>query len=682
MPSALPRRSWPRADWSLQRFLSKRHAAEPFVVGVGAVAAFGVYAWLARFGLDLADEGYFMDLATRVMNGQLPYRDFDTYYTPGMFYMEAVIFSLFGVSVTSARLLMIGIRVACGLLLYRLARRVVPWPFAALPPLIMLAADLSIESHPAWPALLGTLLMLEMLAGDQLSLQPLDSGNADIGRCDRRGSAVWLVLAGASAGIAFAFKQNVGAFAILGGVSYVLLRPRPRAGPLVITLRLVYALSLAVTVRRFLANTFDELVALTIWLPLVATLLLLLSWSSDIRLGIRRGHWTLRGVADRLDAVALDTAWFGMGLAAVTLAWLGALVAELGPSNTPFGLFLGNVNQGALTFPLEAPPLGTPWLAVAALWLPLVIVAMFQRPVWKLVAPVASAAMASLLLPLLPIRAASLDPLVTSIGFFPRLEWLDLQFGSLYLYLSALAAWSGLLLLIPLRTAGTSPPTVAWYLLVGVLAQLALYPRADTVHALFAGSPLLLVGAWVLARVHHRLAASISRAGQALVFAALLLVPLVATLPHAYGRYISLAHPEAGAAVTTYVPFGLERAAVLVHEPVAEDLRDAVAYVQQGTPPGEPFFAYPVDPLANVLTDRPNPTRFDHFLPGALTPENMHEVIASLEQARPRYILWDHAAVVFWGTDRPNRLLSDYIWRCYQQVAAFHLLLILERSTC
>ena len=43
---------------------------------------------------------------------------------------------------------------------------------------------------------------------------------------------------------------------------------------------------------------------------------------------------------------------------------------------------------------------------------------------------------------------------------------------------------------------------------------------------------------------------------------------------------------------------------------------------------------------------------------------------------------WDHGAVVFWRTDKPNRILSDYIWRCYQQVAAFRLYLLLERGEC
>jgi hypothetical protein len=86
----------------------------------------------------------------------------------------------------------------------------------------------------------------------------------------------------------------------------------------------------------------------------------------------------------------------------------------------------------------------------------------------------------------------------------------------------------------------------------------------------------------------------------------------------------------------TYAPLQLPRAPVLVPEHTASDLRALIIFVQEGTPPGEPFFAYPVAPMANVLADQPNPTRFDHFLPGALSDEDMHQV------ARPRFVLWDH----------------------------------------
>ena len=86
--------------------------------------------------------------------------------------------------------------------------------------------------------------------------------------------------------------------------------------------------------------------------------------------------------------------------------------------------------------------------------------------------------------------------------------------------------------------------------------------------------------------------------------------------------------------------------------------------------------------MFNVLVDRPNPTRFDHYLPGSLTTTQLGEAVAELENWPPRYILWDHRGVVVWQTDPYDRVLSDYIWRCYRPVATFELYLVLERSSC
>src|SRR5919199_5518612 len=110
-----------------------RSVSEPLAVGLGTLAVLGAYAWMTRYRIDLVDEGYFLDLASRVQHGQLPYRDFDTYYTPGLFYVQAAALALFGPNVLVSRALMVGLRVACGLLLYTLARRVASPAFAAVP---------------------------------------------------------------------------------------------------------------------------------------------------------------------------------------------------------------------------------------------------------------------------------------------------------------------------------------------------------------------------------------------------------------------------------------------------------------------------------------------------------------------------------------------------------------------
>src|SRR4029079_17166860 len=109
------------------------------------------------FGFDMTDKGCFLDLASRVQHGQLPYRDFDTYYTPGVFYLNAAVLTVFGSNVVPARLVMVGVRVACALLVYILARRVAPPAFAAVPALVVASMATLVGPHPGWPALLATL---------------------------------------------------------------------------------------------------------------------------------------------------------------------------------------------------------------------------------------------------------------------------------------------------------------------------------------------------------------------------------------------------------------------------------------------------------------------------------------------------------------------------------------------
>src|SRR6266851_2684491 len=114
--------------------MGKREAAS---VALGLLMIVAAYAWSGHLWIDLVDEGYFLDLSQRVLDGQLPYRDFTTYYTPGVFYLFALAFKLFGTNLLTIRYLMASLRGLCALLLYGLTRRVAPWPIACLPFLIV-----------------------------------------------------------------------------------------------------------------------------------------------------------------------------------------------------------------------------------------------------------------------------------------------------------------------------------------------------------------------------------------------------------------------------------------------------------------------------------------------------------------------------------------------------------------
>src|SRR5437868_8987004 len=138
---------------------------EAAVAAVGVLVVVAAYAWSARFWVDVVDEGYFLDLSQRVQSGHLPYRDFTTYYTPGIFYLFASAFNAFGTSVLPIRLVLACLRGLTSLLMYLLARRVAPAPLAWLPFVMLAALDhwpIEPEPHPSWPSLVAGLLTLEL----------------------------------------------------------------------------------------------------------------------------------------------------------------------------------------------------------------------------------------------------------------------------------------------------------------------------------------------------------------------------------------------------------------------------------------------------------------------------------------------------------------------------------------
>jgi hypothetical protein len=70
------------------------------------------------------DEGIVLQGAERILGGQLPYRDFFSFYTPGSFYLVAGLFRIFGDSFTVARTSVAVVGALCSVVTYVLARRI------------------------------------------------------------------------------------------------------------------------------------------------------------------------------------------------------------------------------------------------------------------------------------------------------------------------------------------------------------------------------------------------------------------------------------------------------------------------------------------------------------------------------------------------------------------------------
>jgi 4-amino-4-deoxy-L-arabinose transferase-like glycosyltransferase len=84
-----------------------------------------LYLWpfLRAFSDPNPDEGIILQGAIRVLQGQVPYRDFFTFYTPGSFYWNALLMKLFGDSVLPPRMALLAYGVMFSLITFVLARR-------------------------------------------------------------------------------------------------------------------------------------------------------------------------------------------------------------------------------------------------------------------------------------------------------------------------------------------------------------------------------------------------------------------------------------------------------------------------------------------------------------------------------------------------------------------------------
>ncbi len=176
----------------------------------------------------LGDEGTLVYGAQRVVEGDLPYRDFFEVMGPASFYWLGLFFKLFGVHVAVARGLVLLTGVATILIIYWMTCRVYRGPFEMLPALMYMV--LSIPIWPAtnhhWDSNLFALLALGAFFFWQ-----------------DRGTRYYLVVAGALAGVTSCFIQHKGLVVFLGLLLALLVTDLQARIP---KRRLAFHLSLAV----------------------------------------------------------------------------------------------------------------------------------------------------------------------------------------------------------------------------------------------------------------------------------------------------------------------------------------------------------------------------------------------------------------------------------------------------
>lgn len=169
---------------------------------VGAVG--GTLFLLARpvkTPLNYYDEGLVLLNATNVLNGDVPYKDFWTIYSPGYYYMLAFVFKVLGATVLVARIFDLVQRAILALAIYLTARRFAPGLLSLLPFAfaVLWLGSIRFYSYPVLPALMYTLLAYLCL------FRFFDNRRAR-----------WLILSGVAAGLTATIRHDLGAFAVVG----------------------------------------------------------------------------------------------------------------------------------------------------------------------------------------------------------------------------------------------------------------------------------------------------------------------------------------------------------------------------------------------------------------------------------------------------------------------------------
>ena len=191
-----------------------------------------------RYTVLNANEGIILQGAQRILTGQMPYRDFFSFFTPGSYYWMALLFKLFGNSIVTARIALVIYGGALSALTYLLARRVCSrWSalLATLPGLLICLPNQFFVMHN-WDSTLWALLALYCAVR---WLETLTRRNGE----SRRPSS-WALATGLFTATTCLFEQSKGAGLALGLAAGFLIVSLSNRGGLRIDRKSLAALSL------------------------------------------------------------------------------------------------------------------------------------------------------------------------------------------------------------------------------------------------------------------------------------------------------------------------------------------------------------------------------------------------------------------------------------------------------
>ena len=134
---------------------------KPVIILIFLVAFFKTTLF-SFYGFGLVDEGESLHNAQRILEGDIPYRDFFAIFPPMDNYYFALIFKLFGESVLIPRIISSIIFSFTPVLIFLICKRFAPTKLSTIPAILITFSDVNIERlYIFTPIFLGVYLYLQ-----------------------------------------------------------------------------------------------------------------------------------------------------------------------------------------------------------------------------------------------------------------------------------------------------------------------------------------------------------------------------------------------------------------------------------------------------------------------------------------------------------------------------------------
>src|SRR5438046_1521298 len=200
-------------------FIPERSRVEMAIAVLVLLASFAYLCLFRRYTSMDPDEGIILQGAQRILEGQVLYRDFFSFYTPGSYYLLALAFKIFGNSFIVARSILVLFGATLSVLHYLLAQRVCSRGTAFTIAVLVTATTLPYRCLVLhnWDSTLWAMLALYG------AVRWLESG-----------TGMWAFTTGSLAALTLMFEQSKGAglcLGMLGGFSIIRLMNRQLLKP-------------------------------------------------------------------------------------------------------------------------------------------------------------------------------------------------------------------------------------------------------------------------------------------------------------------------------------------------------------------------------------------------------------------------------------------------------------------